>query len=195
MLAILLSLLATAVVGEGMLRLAGYSPANVNPLKSFHEFDPVLGWRGRKLYTARFKRPDFDVVIALDAAGFRQQLNLDPNSNSAPHRVFVFGDPFVWGWGVGQGEAFTDKMNLLLPDYSVHNYGIDGIGTVVEHELFSTEVKPLVRLGDVVIVMFCNNDFARQCGPEEVPCRGRRRGVQSRQPRQAAYHPGGGLAQ
>ena len=45
-LAILLSLLAMAVVGEGVFRLAGYSPSNVNPLQSFHEFDPVLGWRG-----------------------------------------------------------------------------------------------------------------------------------------------------
>ena len=123
-LAILLSLLATAVVGEGVLRLAGYSPANVNPLKSFHEFDPVLGWRGRKLYTARFKRPDFDVVIAHNAAGFRKQVNLDAKLNQAPHRVFVFGDSFVWGWGVAQGEVFTDRMNLLLPNYSVHNYGI-----------------------------------------------------------------------
>jgi lysophospholipase L1-like esterase len=159
-LAALLSLLATAVIGEGVLRLAGYSPSNVNPLKSFHEYDPVLGWRGRKLYTARFKRPDFDVVIALGAAGFRKQVNLDGKLDKAPHRIFVFGDSFVWGWGVGQGEVFTDKMNLLLPDYSVHNYGIDGIGTVVEYELFSAEVRKLVRPGDVVLLMFCNNDFA-----------------------------------
>ena len=81
LLAIVLSLLTTAVIGEGALRLAGYSPSNVNPLKSFHEFDPVLGWRGRKLYTARFKRPDFDVVVALDAARFRKQVNLEAKPN------------------------------------------------------------------------------------------------------------------
>jgi len=158
-LGILLSLLATAVVGEGVLRLAGYSPANVNPLKAFHEFDPVLGWRGRKLYTSRFKRPDFDVVIAQNAAGFRKQVNLEAKTNQAPHRVFVFGDSFVWGWGVAQGEVFTDKMNLLLPNYSVHNFGINGIGTVVEYALFKTEVRKEVRPGDVVLLMFCNNDF------------------------------------
>ncbi|MCX6927235.1 MAG: SGNH/GDSL hydrolase family protein [Verrucomicrobia bacterium] len=159
-LAILLSLLATALIGEGALRLAGYSPSNVNPLKSFHEFDPVIGWRGRKLYTARFKRPDFDVLVAQNAAGFRRQENLDAKLDKAPHRIFVFGDSFVWGWGVGQGEVFTDKMNLLLPNYSVNNYGINGTGTVVEYELFRTEVSKLVRPDDVVIVMFCNNDFA-----------------------------------
>ena len=159
-LAILLSVLATAVVGEGVLRLAGYSPANVNPLKSFHEFDPVFGWRGRKLYTARFKRPDFDVVIAHNAAGFRKQVNLDSKLDKAPHSVFAFGDSFVWGWGVAQGEVFTDRMNLLLPDYSVHNYGICGAGTVVEYGIFSTEVRKLVRPDDVVIVMFFDNDFA-----------------------------------
>jgi lysophospholipase L1-like esterase len=167
-LAILLSLLATAVVGEGVLRLAGYSPANVNPLKSFHEFDPVLGWRGRKLYTARFKRPDFDVVVAQDAAGFRRQVNLEAKLAKAHHRVFVFGDSFVWGWGVSQGEVFTDRMNLLLPNYSVHNYGINGIGTVVEYLLFSTEVKKLLRPDDVVILMFCNNDFADNVDRKKV---------------------------
>ena len=50
-------------------------------------------------------------------------------------------------------------MNLLLRDYSVHNYGINGIGTVVEYLLFSTEVRKLLRPDDVVILMFCNNDF------------------------------------
>ena len=158
-LAVLLSLLATAVVGEGVLRLAGYSPANVNPLKAFHEFDPVLGWRGRKLCNSRFTRPDFDVVIAQDAAGFRKQVNLEAKANQSPHRVIVFGDSFVWGWGVAQGEVFTDRMNLLLRDYSIHNYGINGIGTVVEYLLFSTEVRKLLRPDDVVILLFCNNDF------------------------------------
>ena len=158
-LAILLSLLAAAVIGEVALRLAGYSPTNVNPLKSFHVYDPVLGWRGRKLYTARFKRPDFDVAIAHNAAGFRKQVNLEAKLDKAPHRIFVFGDSFVWGWGVAQGEVFTDRMNLLLPNYSVQNYGIDGVGTVVEHELFSKEVRKLARPDDVVILMFCNNDF------------------------------------
>jgi len=160
LLAILLSLLAAAVIGEAALRLARYSPANVNPLKAFHEFDPVLGWRGRRLYSARFKRPDFDVLIAQNAAGFRKQANLAAKVSQAPHRVFVFGDSFVWGWGVGQGEVFTDQMNLLLREYCVHNYGINGIGTVVEYLLFSTEVKGLLRPGDAVILMFCNNDFA-----------------------------------
>ena len=51
-------------------------------------------------------------------------------------------------------------MNLLLPNYSVLNYGINGVGTVVEYELFSTEVRKLVRPADVVILMFCNNDYA-----------------------------------
>jgi lysophospholipase L1-like esterase len=168
LLAILLSLLATALVGEGVLRLAGYSPANVNPLKSFHKYDPVIGWRGRRLYTARFTRPDFDVVIAQNAAGFRKQENLDAKLGKAPHSILVFGDSFVWGWGVAQGEVFTDKMNLLLPDYSVQNYGIDGVGTVVEYLLFSTEAKSLVRPHDVVILMFCNNDFTDNVDRKKV---------------------------
>jgi len=167
-LAILLSLLASAVVGEGVLRLAGYSPSNVNPLKSFHQYDPVLGWRGRKDYTARFERPDFDVLVVLDSAGFRKQENLEAKRDKAPHHIFVFGDSFVWGWGVGQGEVFTDKMNLLLRDYSVHNYGIDGIGTVVEYLIFSTEVRKQLHPDDVVLLMFYNNDFTDNVDRKKV---------------------------
>ena len=167
-LAILLSLFATAIIGEAVLRIAGYSPSNVNPLKAFHQFDPVLGWRGRKLYTARFKRPDFDAVIALDAAGFRKQVNLEAKRDKAPHRILVFGDSFVWGWGVGQGEVFTDKMNLLLRDYCVHNYGIDGIGTVVEYLIFSTEARKQLGPDDVVMLMFYGNDFADNVDRKKV---------------------------
>ena len=121
-----------------------------------------------RIYTSRFKRPDFDVVIAQDAAGFRQQVNLAAKDNQAPHRAFVLGDSYVWGWGVAQGEVFTDKMNLLLRDYRVHNFGINGIGTVVEYLAFSTEVKPLLRPDDVVILLFCNNDFADNVDRKKV---------------------------
>ena len=156
---------------------------------------PCIGWRGRKLYTARFKRPDFDVVVAHNAAGFRKQVNLEPKLDKAPHSIFVFGDSFVWGWGVGQGEVFTDEMNLLLPNYSVHNYGIDGVGTVVEY-LNSSRPRSGSWSARPTWSSSCSaTTTSPTTWTEEVPRRSGRRRSQDRQSRQTADLPAGGLAQ
>jgi hypothetical protein len=158
--AVLVSLLVTAALLEGGLRLAGYSPASVNPLRAFHEFDPVVGWRGKRGGSGRFKRPEFDVLIQHDANGFRRQVHLGSKDETAPHHVFVLGDSYVWGWGVAEGEVFTDKMNVLMKDHAVLNHGINGVGTVAEWLLFEAEVKDRLRAGDTVLLLFCKNDFA-----------------------------------
>jgi hypothetical protein len=166
--AVLLALLAAALLGEISLRLLGYSPAVVNPIQAVHNFEPTFGWRGKKLYSGRFRRPEFDVRIEHDRNGYRRQVNLEQKPAQTAHRIFVFGDSYVWGWGVGQGEVFTDRLNLLLKDYAVFNYGINGVGTVVEFVLFDREVKQLIHEGDVVLLVFCRNDFWDNVDPGEL---------------------------
>jgi hypothetical protein len=166
--AVLLALLVAAVLGEAFLRAIGYSPAVVNPIQAFHDFDPTFGWRGKQLYAGRFRRPEFDVRIEHDRNGFRRQVNLDNKLSRAAQRIFVFGDSYVWGWGVNQGEVFTDRMNLLLKDSAVLNFGINGVGTVVEFVLFDREVKASVQAGDVVLLMFCKNDFVDNVDAREL---------------------------
>jgi lysophospholipase L1-like esterase len=166
--AVLLALVVAWAVGEALLRIIGYSPRVVNPIQAFHYFDPTIGWRGKKLYSGRFRRPEFDVRIEHDQNGFRRQVNLEAKTARPRQRIFVFGDSYVWGWGVDQGEVFTDRMNLLLRDSAVYNYGINGVGTVVEFVLFDNEVKALVQEGDVLLLMFCKNDFVDNVDPREL---------------------------
>jgi lysophospholipase L1-like esterase len=158
LMATLLSLLVVGLVLEAGLRLAGYSPGNVNPLKAFHEYDPLTGHIGKKNYSGRFRRPEFDATVVHDSRGFRKQEYLARKQDDLP-AIHVFGDSFTWGWGVSQGEVFTDQLNRLLPGYRVINYGINGVGTLVEHLLFSATVKPNLKPGDIVLVMVFNNDF------------------------------------
>jgi hypothetical protein len=166
--AVLLALVAASAVGEVLLRVIGYSPRVVNPIQAFHYFDPTIGWRGKQLYSGRFRRPEFDVRIEHDQNGFRRQVNLQANLGQPRQRIFVFGDSYVWGWGVDQGEVFTDRMNLLLRDSVVYNYGINGVGTVVEFVLFDNEVKTRVQENDVVLLLFCKNDFVDNVDPREL---------------------------
>jgi len=158
------SLLAVSLVlgllaAEAGLRLAGYSPAYVNAMGSFHEANPVTGHRGKPNFRARFKTPEFDILIAHNKDGFRRQ-EFQNNSSTAARKICVFGDSFVWGWGVEQGEVFTDQLSRLLPEWRVNNFGINGTGTVAQYELFSAECRDQLQTGDVVVVAFFGNDFA-----------------------------------
>ena len=81
-----------------------------------------------------------------------------PADRGAPLLV-VIGDSFTWGWGVGQGEVFTDRLQRLLPRWRVENAGISGLGTVSFHRLLQAEVGGRLRAGDAVMVTLYYNDF------------------------------------
>jgi hypothetical protein len=151
------------------LRIVGYSPGNVNYLSSFHEFDEKVGHRGRKNFEGKFKRPEFDTSIAHNGHGFRRQEFLTAvKEKNCKKTIHIFGDSFVWGWGVAQGEGFTDLLNKSMPDVCVRNYGIISTGTVAQYVLFDTEVKKTVRPGDIVMLMFFSNDFDDNVWPGKV---------------------------
>jgi lysophospholipase L1-like esterase len=158
-LSVAFGLVVAALVGEAALRLAGYSPVYYNPLHSFHEAHPLVGYRGKPDFVGRFRRLDFDVTIAHRENGFRRH-EYENRGPSVRHRVLVFGDSFTWGWGVGQGKVFTDRMNQLMPDHQVLNFGLNATGTVEQFTLFEAYGRELIRPGDTVVLMFNNNDFS-----------------------------------
>jgi lysophospholipase L1-like esterase len=157
-LSIVFGIIVAGAIGEVALRLGGYSPINVNPLNSFHEGHPLVGYRGKPNFTGRFRRADFDVTISHDENGFRKQEHQNAKEKSR-HKVLVFGDSFTWGWGVGQGKVFTDRMSQLMPDYYIMNFGLNASGTVEQFTLFEAYAKELVQEGDTVVLMFAANDF------------------------------------
>ena len=167
LLTVLGSLVMFCIGLEIVLRLVGYTPAVVNPLGNFHQHDPLLGHRGKASFVGRWKRPEFDVMIVHDADGFRAQKETSIKEK-CNHDVFVFGDSFVWGWGVDQGETLTDQMQTRLPAHCIHNRGINAAGTVMEYRLFEAEVAPSLKQGDLVLVLFFNNDFGDNINPGAV---------------------------
>ena len=109
---VLIGMVAALLLVEVTLRLVDAVPEVANPLYSFHDSDPVLGWRGRPDVRLRFRRPQFDVEIAHDAAGWRLP---DPPPPAEPEqRVLVLGDSFTWGWGVPQGAVYTDDQAPVI---------------------------------------------------------------------------------
>ena len=110
---ILGGILVAALLAELALRTIYTIPEVANPLYSFHESDPVLGWRGKRDVRMRFRRPDFDALIAQGPDGWRQPEPAPPSDPT--RRVLFLGDSFTWGWGVSQGELFTDRLQQRLP--------------------------------------------------------------------------------
>jgi lysophospholipase L1-like esterase len=158
---VLLASIAVAVallLCELALRIGGYTPLYFNPLNSFHEPHPLVGYRGKPNFVGRFRKPDFDVVIAQDENGFRRPDRQLPPSESR-RAVLAFGDSFTWGWGVAQGRVFTDVLSRLMPDVRVVNFGLNASGTVQQFALFEAYGKEQLQPGDVVLLMFFNNDF------------------------------------
>jgi lysophospholipase L1-like esterase len=160
--AIGLGVVAACGVAELGLRICGYGHNYTNPMGSFFEPDAELGCHGKANFVGRFRRADFDVVVEHDADGFRRnELPIDP---AAEHDVYVLGDSFVWGYGVGQHDLLTNQMQRQLGGRRVHNLGLIGAGTVEEYLLFQKHVVDRLHPGDTVVLVFFNNDFGDNVG-------------------------------
>ncbi|MEN6437631.1 MAG: GDSL-type esterase/lipase family protein [Syntrophobacter sp.] len=163
-LAVCLSLCVSFTLMEIILRIIGYKPAYVNPLPAFHKGDPLLGWVGVPSFGARFKRGDFDVMIQMDAGGFRKsECAIRPEAGA--RKVLFLGDSFTWGWGVEQGKVFTDVLQGEMGQgFRIGNRGVNAYGTVQEKMLLEREIgqeKP-----DLVGLVFFMNDFEDNVDPD-----------------------------
>ena len=160
-----LGLLLALLSLEVALRLGGSLPMLRNPLKSFHDSDVRLGWRGARNYAGRFVREDFDVTIRHTSEGYRVPgHSVRPFSDA--RRIAVLGDSFTWGWGVREGQLFTDGLQELLgPRFRVLNYGTNAYGTGQQLIL----MEELVRRHDFdeVVVMFYENDLRDNLDPKD----------------------------
>ncbi len=157
-----LALVTACGIVEVGLRLCGFGHNYTNPMGSFFEPDSELGCHGKANFVGRFHRTDFDVVVEHDADGFRR--NELPPDPAARHDIYVLGDSFVWGYGVGQHDLLTNQMQRQLGGWRVHNLGLIGAGTVEEYLLFQKHVIDRLRPGDAVLLVFFNNDFGDNIG-------------------------------
>ena len=100
-LAMCASLFAAIAAAEIGLRIAGYGRSYTNPMGSFFVLDGETGYHGKPNFTGRFRRAEFDVTVEHDKNGFRR----GEEAGAADSReVYVLGDSFIWGYGIGQRE-------------------------------------------------------------------------------------------
>jgi lysophospholipase L1-like esterase len=126
--------------------------------------DAELGWRTRPNQFLRHQFPlgEAPVTIQTNSRGFR-----DVEHQAAPisgrSRVIVLGDSHAFGYGVSNGEIFTDYLQKQLAGVEIINLGITATNTAQQHKLLQRE--GLAYRPTIVVLAFCQNDIGWQVIP------------------------------
>lgn len=149
------------LIGEIGFRVIGYSPAYVNLLSASHEYDPELGFIGRKNFVGQFHNPEFSFKLEYTADGFRK---IDSSPADASKNLYLLGDSFAWGWGVKNGNTIGDLISQEYKDCAVKNFALPGYGTLQQYLVFERFIRPNLKSSDAVIIFHYGNDFDDNLG-------------------------------
>jgi lysophospholipase L1-like esterase len=116
-------------------------------LDIFSVFDPRLGRWHRKNFSHQFK----GTTVSINKNGLRDKDTSYENKNHRK-RILVLGDSVVWGYGVNDGETFSDFLESKFSNTDVINMGITGYGT--GEEMMLLKYEGLRYHPDIVILVF-----------------------------------------
>jgi lysophospholipase L1-like esterase len=125
--------------------------------------DEALGWAHRPSERGRLTHVDFSVDVAINAQGMRDSEY--PTERTGKKRLLVLGDSYAWGFGVEHGERFSEIIEGRHPDWEVINASEIGYGT--DQEFISLQQHAPVLKPDLVLLLFCVNDFVNNLKSEE----------------------------
>lgn len=100
---------------------------------------PIIGYIPKANLKKEFKNREFRTTIETNSRNMRDReypLEKIPGKK----RIAVFGDSFVFGWGVENDETFSEILeNQKLKDTEVLNFGVSGYGAHQELERLKRE--------------------------------------------------------
>lgn len=121
---------ALVEVGARAAGLRPYRPAiGVGRTDQYHGIHPVLGYA---LRPGRFdiKFGDGHIWHSTHLADATRITHPPGDRRGALPQVWIFGCSFTYGWGLDDNETFPWRLQELLPDREVRNFGVGGYGTL-----------------------------------------------------------------
>lgn len=127
----------------------------VTPMERMHAdetlFDAALGWRAKP----GFVRGN----VQQNSRGVRGAREHDVFAGAGTRRIVTLGDSFTWGFGVGDDETYSARLEALLPATEVINLGVNGYGT--DQQVLAWEREGVSYRPDLVVLGFFVHDFHR----------------------------------
>ena len=123
-------------IAEGIVRV-GF-PHSRDTVIPGHLFmvDDELGWKFRPGRTSIHRTRHFAVEYVINSSGFRDRSRPDPRSPRR-HRILLYGDSLMFGWGVPQADRFSDVLEKRMGGLEVWNHAVPGYG--LDQEVLSYE--------------------------------------------------------
>jgi len=118
--------------------------------------DPQLGYRHPRSVTYTLGSNQ----VEINAHGLRDE-EIAYSKPAGEKRILVLGDSVAFGWGVSQGETFSDYMEFLLRDrtderWQVINAGVNGYNT--EQQAIFLRNEGMRYSPDYVLLIYVSND-------------------------------------
>ena len=118
--------------------------------------DPLLGYRhpASADYLLGANR------VRLNSHGLRDD-EVPYTSPGDEKRILVLGDSVTFGWGVSQGESFSDRLEVLLRErtgqgWQVINAGVNGYNTRQEADFL--RIEGMRYSPDYLLLVYVSND-------------------------------------
>src|SRR5262245_61065820 len=97
-------------------------------------------------------------TLRTNSLGLRGAREYAREKPAGTFRVIGLGDSNLFGWGVGEGEPYLQRLEQRLgPEFEALNFGVAGYNGVMEvatYEPRAAKMEP-----DLVILHFIGNDF------------------------------------
>ena len=164
------SLILMALLIEGGARLYAGRLARPDPTaaaRPISRFHPLLGWDKPPGGESRIRRPEFDVLIQINARGLRGP-DYDYAKPAGTRRVLILGDSFAEGYYVDEHETARAVLEKRLnagpcPGWQVVNGGTIAYSTDQEYLFFREEGHRYAP--DLVTLLFYHNDLLYNASP------------------------------
>ena len=167
------SLVLMALATEGVARLYAGRLLRLDPTaaaRPISRFHPVLGWDKPPGGESRIRRPEFDVLIQINARGLRGP-DYDHAKPAGTRRVLILGDSFAEGYYVDEHETARAVLEKRLNAGACRGWEVVNGGTIAystDQEYLFFREEGFRYQPDLVTLLFYHNDLlynARPRGP------------------------------
>jgi len=120
------------------------------------QYHPASGYTFIPGLKARIDHEAGGYLVQVNASGFRCKHDFDKPKEKDRFRILLFGDSYTAGDGVSNKYRYGDRLEGLLPNVDVFNFGLPGSGTD-QHYLLFHELTKEMSYDLVVIAVLVEN--------------------------------------